>query len=785
MKRNFFLFSFTALFVLLIASQKTNATHLVGGELVYTYIGDSTNIPNQYRIDLVLHRSTRWTTINLATCYNVCVRSSCFPNMTVQVCNPPGSPSNGIPVPNQTECVEISDPAFTPVFQHSYTGVVTLPGTCSDIKFSHSMVCCRIDLVNITNYSGFGAGGSTNYLEASLNNTLGQNTSPQFLTAPAKSFCVNNFFTWSQATVEPNNDSIEYSFGTAMNGASCGPGHDMIFTPPYSQNQPIATAAGTNIVIRPSGGVFEFTTGSIQGNFIVVVIVTELRLHPTGNFYYQVGTVMREMLINIVGNCLASASNGPTINTNLPGFYNDVVPTSVLKIIGNNYPIPNADSVPDPNSPTGYSMLWPVVEYPCFDSIITLEFSTNVQCNSITPTGSEFRIVGPDSNLVPVTHVTRNCNAALETTSIHIHLFQPLAEEGDYFMYVKEGTDGNTILNSCGFPLTEFFALIIRVDSCPNPLYDLKNISVINNDHIEVSWETDATSFPLHAVNAWHFFRSDDQGISYKKIANKKGPNIGHETSWIDYSVDNDDVNSQSFRYYMQMEAGGKYFMFTRDITSILLEKGQGYAQNGNYPLEWNHYDGWISPEYNLMIWDIDSGGWSMVNQPGNPTTTNGIFFNYNLISHRRGNSFALRIDGKNPGSTGINYTAQSNYIYISVPLVPPPPPKPPLPPHDVKELVIPNIFTPNGDGKNDVFAITGIEGFQSAEVTITNRWGNVVFRDDNFKKNNKWDGRDMRTGQMVSDGAYFYIIRLRGSVLGKPDVEETGSLTIFGAGSR
>jgi gliding motility-associated-like protein len=756
-----------------------NATHLVGGELTYTYIGDSTGIPYNYCIRLVVHRSDAFSSITtLPATQQVCIRSSCYPNTTITANLVPGMSTGGIPVPDQDECVESNSPDFVQVYEHIYEVCVVLPGVCSDYIFSHTMTCCRVTIGNITNYS-VSPPNDMNYLEAKLNNTQGENTSPTFLTSPTKSFCTNNFFTWSQASIEPDNDSIQYSFGTAMNGPCMGPSVNMIFQAPYDANNPLATAPGTTINIDRTG-LITFTTSTTTGFFIVVVHVTELRLHPTGNFYYEVGGVMREMMVNIVGQCKQAVADGPTFDPNKVSF--EQIPTNVLGIIGNNYPIPNADSVPDPNSPTGYSMEWPVVEYECYDSIVTMFFDTRIQCGSISQDASEFRIVGPDSNLVPIVDIEKNCDVAFETTRIDLFLHQPLAVEGDYYMYIKEGSDGNTLLNSCGFPMAEFYGIVIRVVNCTEPLYDIKNVSVVNNDHIEIFWEPDTTTFPLFAVSGWYFFRSDDQGATFNQVGSKAGPNAGYQTSWLDRSVDNEDVNSQTYRYQVQMGIGSEFFMITRDITSILLEKGQGYGQNRNYPLEWNHYDGWVSPEYNLMIWDIDVNTWSLVNQPGNPTANNSINFDYSLIEDEKDKSFALRIDAKNPGAPGVNYTAMSNYVYITVPLVPPPPP---IDEWEVEDLVIPNVFTPDGDGKNDIYAIKGIEGFQSAEVTITNRWGNVVFRDDNFKKNNKWDGRDMRTGQMVADGTYFYIVRLRGSVLGKPDVEETGSLSIFGAGSR
>jgi len=63
----------------------------------------------------------------------------------------------------------------------------------------------------------------------------------------------------------------------------------------------------------------------------------------------------------------------------------------------------------------------------------------------------------------------------------------------------------------------------------------------------------------------------------------------------------------------------------------------------------------------------------------------------------------------------------------------------------------IPNVFTPNGDGRNDVFEIVGIEQFDRLEITVVNRWGNEVYRNTNYK--NEWDG------QGLNEGTYYYVI--------------------------
>ena len=45
-----------------------------------------------------------------------------------------------------------------------------------------------------------------------------------------------------------------------------------------------------------------------------------------------------------------------------------------------------------------------------------------------------------------------------------------------------------------------------------------------------------------------------------------------------------------------------------------------------------------------------------------------------------------------------------------------------------MKNIVIPNVFTPNGDYKNDVFSISGIKDCESSVLRIFNRWGEEVF---------------------------------------------------------
>ncbi len=72
-------------------------------------------------------------------------------------------------------------------------------------------------------------------------------------------------------------------------------------------------------------------------------------------------------------------------------------------------------------------------------------------------------------------------------------------------------------------------------------------------------------------------------------------------------------------------------------------------------------------------------------------------------------------------------------------------------------DLELPNVFTPNNDGKNDFFQLLFFGGLKTFNCTILNRWGQVVREYDNPAF--MWDGKD-EAGDDVLQGVYFYIVK-------------------------
>ncbi len=68
--------------------------------------------------------------------------------------------------------------------------------------------------------------------------------------------------------------------------------------------------------------------------------------------------------------------------------------------------------------------------------------------------------------------------------------------------------------------------------------------------------------------------------------------------------------------------------------------------------------------------------------------------------------------------------------------------------------LFVPNLFTPNGDGINDLFEIRGLNLFAQNDLVIVNRWGNEVYKSNNYQNN--W------SGEGLNEGTYYYLLRVK-----------------------
>jgi gliding motility-associated-like protein len=102
--------------------------------------------------------------------------------------------------------------------------------------------------------------------------------------------------------------------------------------------------------------------------------------------------------------------------------------------------------------------------------------------------------------------------------------------------------------------------------------------------------------------------------------------------------------------------------------------------------------------------------------------------------------------------------------------------------------LVIPNVFTPDGDGYNDYFAIRKLNLQRENELIIYDRWRKNVFQQKNYKchfKDSKYYNTEeaftglSRGGQNLPEGTYYYAFKYN-AIPKKKAKTYTGIVTIL-----
>jgi len=143
----------------------------------------------------------------------------------------------------------------------------------------------------------------------------------------------------------------------------------------------------------------------------------------------------------------------------------------------------------------------------------------------------------------------------------------------------------------------------------------------------------------------------------------------------------------------------------------------------------WNYGDGWYDTIMNPTHLYIDSG------------------------------TYIITLAANNPGN---NCGRNSDSVLLDIHV-------------DSCEIYFPNVFSPNGDGKNDFFSMIAF-GFKNYHLLIFNRWGLKVFESSDADL--LWNGKMNNTGSECSDGTYYYIFT--GNDMSDKPYSQHGYLTLI-----
>lgn len=405
------LLPFFVLGIGLLSSQKASASHAVGGEIFYEYIGDSTGVAHQYILYLKLYRNNNG--VGFGNTENVSIQSSCYGTQT-QTLNI-SSGLNNYPLQNFRECVD-SGLVTNPIRIYFYAGVITLPGVCSDFKFTYD-ICCRNSAIN-----NLVSPASQNlYLESTLNNTFGPNSSPQILTEGSKAFCIGHQVNWSQYAIEKDGDSLFYELIQPLDG----PNQPIQWAPGYSTLQPITSANGVTFDSRY--GDFIFTP--IQPEVDVIRIrVSEYRYDTLFATFLKIAHVERDVQIYVLASC----------------------PVTAPKIT-----IWPADSIS-----------LDTANIACGTKRLTINLSGRVDCRSIAPDGTDFAIFNSLGNLIPIVAAGSDNCLANATNTIWLEFKDTISYNDNVYLVTRTGSDFNTLESLCGFALPEQDSLLMTITTC-------------------------------------------------------------------------------------------------------------------------------------------------------------------------------------------------------------------------------------------------------------------------------------------------------------------------------
>ena len=257
---------------------KSNATHISGADLTYTWVSGNT-----FELELTLYRDCSGITAPNSVSINY-KSATCGYNLNVVLNKKPGT-GQEITLPCNSSPTTCSGGISPGIQKYEYVGLVTLPAQCTDWVFGYS-ICCRNCAITTLTFSPPNCSGApATYIEATLNNLIApNNSSPIFSNLPVAFFCIGQPFHYNHGAYDANGDSIVYSFIPPRSAF----GTNVTFAPGYSPTNPISsspplTLSSTgDIVLNPTAsevGVMAILVREYRGGILVGSVIRDMQVY--------------------------------------------------------------------------------------------------------------------------------------------------------------------------------------------------------------------------------------------------------------------------------------------------------------------------------------------------------------------------------------------------------------------------------------------------------------------------------------------------------------------------
>jgi gliding motility-associated-like protein len=417
------------------------------------------------------------------------------------------------------------------------------------------------------------------------------------------------------------------------------------------------------------------------------------------------------------------------------------------------------DTIFDPAA-TGYSVLRPGTNYFSESYVIAaIDYSGN-----ISPLSNELQTIHADSQI-------DTCNKKIKILW-NKYLSEPIRVSGyDVFASVNSGTwylAGHTSADITSFMIDEFtneseYCFIVKAilensrvsgsnKSCvavkmqnPPNWINADYATVTADGNISLSFTIDTAS----EIDLFALERKKEYSGSFQQIAQ-----VRTDIKSVTYTDKNAEHDVVSF-YRLSAVNSCNIKVVSSNVASNIVLKVQNTGNE--IVLEWTKYHDWLGSVSSYRIYMDTGNGFTESGVTGQADSifTISIPDIMYLISKGKVCFYISASEGGNPyGIAGESNSNQTCY--------------------DFKEAItVPNIFTPDGDLKNDLFRPVLTFTPSAYHLVISNRQGKVLFETTDFM--DTWDGYD--NGNPVPEGVYLWFLKIKTSA-GK-NISRTGTLTV------
>lgn len=665
-------------------SFKANATHIVGGEIYYDCLGN-----NDYRITLKVYRDC----INGIAPYDNPASIGIF-NTSGTLINSIGLTFPGSnPVPPT-----INSPCYTPptsvcVEEAIYQGVVNLPPIAGGYVLAYQRCCRNQTILNLINP---GAVGSTYTISIPPTNLAVCNSSARYNNFPPIYICQGAPLVFDHSASDPDGDSLVYELCDPYDGATAaapqpvppaGPPYQFVpFAAPYSGSYPMSSNPALSI--DPVTGLLTGTP-NLSGQWVVGVCCKEYR---NGQL---IAVNKRDFQFNVLPCPLLTVSS---------------IPAQTVFCAGYNVQFLN-------NSFNATSYLWDFG-----DPTTTADNSTAFQ-----PTWTY-----ADTGVYTVTLICNPNTACADTNTSIFRIYPPVAP--NYATPAGQCVDGNSFDFQIGGQFMGNGTTTWTFGPNANP--SSSNV----NDPQDVTWNSPGNYLVTVQVDengCTGTFTDTVFVYPMPTAAFNTGPFVG----CVPYTVTFDDssIAGTPMLYLWDFGDGN---------TATVAEPSYTYTVPGTYDVTLiiATTNGCISIDTLTVLNAVTV----------NPSPTAGFATSDTVVSifnpYISATDFSIGADScqldfgdgyvTNDCNAGHTYWTYGSYtitqtvwneygcpdtMRINVEV---------LPEH---EFFVPNTFTPNGDGLNDVF-MPAIMGAEQYHFMIFDRWGMLIF--ESYDLMQGWDGR-------------------------------------------